>query len=110
MKKLFKAGFGEHWHYVAGDDMSDAIRKVKEIDHAMSYLPAVATEVVEETGYKVFCTNETLADGTAEAKEDKETSFSVNVITFSEEETEVTAEIEPETVEEKKEVKKPRRR
>lgn len=55
MKKLYKAGFGEHWHYVAGNDITEAITIVKAIDRTMEYLPCVAEEVIEETGHMVGC-------------------------------------------------------
>jgi hypothetical protein len=55
MKKLYKAGFGEHWHFVAADDVPEAITKVRVIDQSFTYLPAVAEEVKEETGFIIGC-------------------------------------------------------
>lgn len=51
--KLFRAGFGEHWHYLGADSETEAIKKVKNLDTCFEYLPVIAKEVIEEFGLEI---------------------------------------------------------
>ena len=51
--KLYRAGFGEHWHYVGSNTDIEAIVKVKTLDTCFTYLPVTATEIVEEFGNEI---------------------------------------------------------
>ena len=51
--KLYRAGFGEHWHYVGANCDVEAIVRVKTLDTCFTYLPVTATEIVEEFGNEI---------------------------------------------------------
>ena len=67
--KLYRAGFGEHWHYVGANDNIEAITKVKTLDTCFTYLPVTATEVVEEFGNEIVV-NEPVPEFIQELREE----------------------------------------